>query len=508
MTTLELEGAEDSSEKNEVVQSLKRIQEVLLVNPSASIALLRELEVLAATDLNFVYNAGGILIDAGTALSDTSIIEEGITRTRYALVIFGGEVKFKGKLHYDLANGLLEIEKRAYMSERVKYNPFNDTLTEAKRTYLTSLAELSDSIPDVYVNYANCLSQFGRSLDAIDQYKAALSVDPHHPMALWNLAVELRHFAKLSQDGKLFVNAWRLVEQSLEGQRLEHYGYGEWRPQIEHLFAELSPLASEMDMQMGIADESDLYSTPYLSYIHENELFLSLNLSSNVAFPTASDDISPVLAGSVDLTELINEIKERYSYARVQMFRVHTHYSYGEFDDAVNYDSAEESELHSSETASLKTIVETCFLILDKLSQFVNQAFGFGRPVERVSYANLWKDSNGQYDTLLQAGNWFLYAMCDLGRDLAKDGSEGILKELRNYIVHRHVRVYGYATASNIRVDEHTITLSFEQLEECALQCLKLTRKATLYVVLATIFREWINNLDAPLRYYIPPRNW
>jgi len=201
MTTLEIEGADESSEKNEVVQSLRRIHDVLPINPGAAITLLRELEALAATDMNFVYNAGGVLIDAGAALLDTRIIEEGIARTRYALTIFDSEVKFKGKLHYDVANGLLEIEKRAYISERAKYNPFNDALTEAKRTYLTSLSELSDPIPDVYVNYANCLSQFGRSLDAIDQYKAALLVDRYHPMALWNLAIELRHFAKLSQDG-------------------------------------------------------------------------------------------------------------------------------------------------------------------------------------------------------------------------------------------------------------------------------------------------------------------
>ena len=75
-------------------------------------------------------------------------------------------------------------------------------LRRAKKLYRDALAGLANksgsSVSEVWVNYGNCLSGFGRYIEAIECYQKALAADSTNGMAAGNLGIELERAAQIA----------------------------------------------------------------------------------------------------------------------------------------------------------------------------------------------------------------------------------------------------------------------------------------------------------------------
>jgi tetratricopeptide (TPR) repeat protein len=111
------------------------------------------------------------------------------------------------------------------------YDPDTSPIVEAKQRFRDTVASADELNPVErsmrHVNYGNCLSRLGRTVEAIDQYVLAIAIAPDHAMAWGNLGIELEYYANVASDPSHLYNARDALTQALEGEQLErtaHYG--------------------------------------------------------------------------------------------------------------------------------------------------------------------------------------------------------------------------------------------------------------------------------------------
>lgn len=157
---------------------------------------------LAVTITTLALKAG-IFVDAGTAIGRPGKVREGTEIYETLLQVDADKrVYARYSLLYNAANGRSALyDLRS--SRRKSTVPTNDEdLRAAKRYYREALAEL-DVVDGpwpsrILVNTGNCMSRFGRFVEAIEYYEKALQADPTNGMAAGNLALELEHAALLT----------------------------------------------------------------------------------------------------------------------------------------------------------------------------------------------------------------------------------------------------------------------------------------------------------------------
>ena len=198
-----------------------------LVNQNAQEALnlLLTYEQEYADDINFRRNRGAFLIDIGSALEDSALVQRGIESIRQLLPNI--EAESRPMLLYNLGNGYVALHFIARRQPVFSFNPDTTPLVEAKRCYREALqgAEYLDANlrAELRVNYGNCLSHIGRSVEAIAEYNAALTDAPNHPMAWGNLGIELEHFAFVAGYLTLLREANEALNKALADNRLKVY---------------------------------------------------------------------------------------------------------------------------------------------------------------------------------------------------------------------------------------------------------------------------------------------
>ena len=189
-------------------EELLALKELALREPQKSFALLREYEDTFEGDPNLRFNSGGLLIDIGTDLNRPDLVEEGIQRIEGIL----GQFDDSSTLFYNLANGysaLSNLERRLEGAD-YRLDPDDTPLVRAKYYYRKALA-VNESNRDLrtqqWINYGNCLSGLGRTVEAMSAYDQALQLFPEHPMAKGNLGIELHHFARIADHSIFLLDA-------------------------------------------------------------------------------------------------------------------------------------------------------------------------------------------------------------------------------------------------------------------------------------------------------------
>ena len=92
--------------------------------------------------------------------------------------------------------------------------PLSETLQKAKSFYRDALVAVKDQNPylekQIWVNYGNCLDNFGRGVEALYSYDEALKIDPKFAMAIGNKAITSRRFATISgwYTGAIHIDAY------------------------------------------------------------------------------------------------------------------------------------------------------------------------------------------------------------------------------------------------------------------------------------------------------------
>ncbi|MGC1378549.1 MAG: hypothetical protein WA821_20120 [Anaerolineales bacterium] len=207
-------------------EQLEKLNSLSITKPQEALELLREYDEKYSRDINLWLNSGGILIDIGSDLFQINMVIEGITRLEAA--IEHGKID-EPTMFYNLANGYSALHNlyRQIDGENYIFDPDNTPLLRAKQFYRKALLKSDRLNPDLraqlWVNYGNCLSGLGRSVEALSAYDQALRFVPNHPMAKGNLAVELFYFARITRHSIFLLDANKMLEEVLSGKGLQKY---------------------------------------------------------------------------------------------------------------------------------------------------------------------------------------------------------------------------------------------------------------------------------------------
>ena len=173
-----------------------------------ALAIAQRLEESHPADQRVRLNNAGLFIDLGTALGVLSLVEEGITRldAQVGSVIIP-ETAQQALLLYNLANG---YTSRLRLQWADIWKSGGETLslhpdTRRAKTIHRRLDRRLDLVPAAErptrpVNFGNLLDHASRSVEALDQYEAALAIDPSHPAALAESAMAAWHSSLIPQE--------------------------------------------------------------------------------------------------------------------------------------------------------------------------------------------------------------------------------------------------------------------------------------------------------------------
>lgn len=487
-------------------EQLDKLNSLALSNPQDALALLSEYDDQYPEDINLGLTSGGILIDIGSDLLQNDLVLVGITRIE--AVVKSGKID-EPVVFYNLANGYSTLNNlyRQSQGKEYKLDPDDTHLLQAKHYYRETLRKNDqlnhDLRAQLWVNYGNCLSGLGRSVEALFAYDQALRFVPDHPMAKGNLAEELYYFARITHHPVFILDAYEMLEETLSENHLDKYAGACARQSFEHSLDKIADDISRLGLdrttqpeQEPISQSSD-YKRRYVGFCAKQRLFLNLchschrcnrYIEDNVAFSLISD-----LDDKISFTRLarvVNEIKERYAFARLLLFQaLYPNIDTVPIDDLTNYVDNLDYAVYGTRVASLKLAYEGAYNVLDKVAHFLNDYLEIGLKVGRsitfTTNGGIWREKkNGQLRPVLKDKcNYHLMGLYDVARDLDDDGYWGYLRLTRNALTHEylilHVEIIQWATDA----DKESLHLLYEDFVDQAVELLRLVRSVVIYLI-------------------------
>lgn len=451
-----------------------------------------------------------IFIDGGFALDDSSRVRKGTKIFEDMLLveeITGGYTRCS--ILYNAANGyssLYSLKKRK--GEEV-IPPNDKDLRRAKSLYRQAIEDLGNSEPSfasqVLINYGNCLSQFGRFIDAIEYYERAIQTDPTNGMAAGNLGIELERAARIMgcYRHEYIALAYDFLKQAL-GPNM-HLRFGSYQAvkdfqsrlaRLEHFInAHKKPVLPPKPTK---AHHDNKSQKDYIQFCISNGLFLNAWAGNKELSPGIIDDISfggittPASNNHLvpELLKTLNEIKESYSTARYLYFL-----SQGK---ATTLDTASQTTIYFNNsdfsingiyTGLCKTAYSHAFDVLDKVARIINTYFGIGE--QRSTFWNIFAEKQSQGETheirfiarktICDTHNPSMYALADLCIDYFENAKVDLktIDLRRNRITHDYLNVKLY-TAKD---DNKESVISLDGLKQQTKDVLRLAKYAVLYVV-------------------------
>lgn len=473
-----------------------------------------------------------ILIDGGFALADISKVKKGTKLLEDLLPveeIISGFARVS--ILYNIANGYSSLYSLKRQKGKALPPPNDSDLRNAKNFYSEAVANLQNSEPtfasQVLINYGNCLSQFGRFIDAIEYYELAMKIDPTNGMAAGNLGIELeratyimdkyRHeymalahdFLKRALGPKMHLRYGSL--QAVESfrvhlERLEHFISSHKKPV-------LPPKPAKTQISNKIQKE-------YINFCITNGLFLNAWAGDKELSPGIIDDISfgGITAPAKDshfvpeLLKTLNEIKEAYSTARYLYFL-----SQGKSDiledvsQSTVYFNNIDFSINGIYTGLCKTAYSRAFDVLDKVARIINIYFRIGD--QRSTFWNIFAEKQSQGETheirfiarksICDTKNSSMYALSDLCIDYFENAKVDLktIDSRRNRITHDYLNVKLYTA----KEDNKENVIGLDELKQQTKDVLRLAKYAVLYAVssinIAEMQREIPGKSTVPIIY-------
>ena len=453
-----------------------------------------------------------IYIDAGKELDDIQKVRKG-TKI-FVHILENQEEDYPiplSQIYYNAANGFDSLYKLRKKAGKTDPPPNDIDLRKAKKYYreAINLINLSDYkfLSQVEINYASCLSKFGRFFDAIDHYQKAYKIDNRNGMSAGNLGIELEHAARMmgSYYHQYIELAYQYIKQSLSPDMHLNYGTPSAKENFLYRLDYLEKFIQAHDpSELGKSISSSNIDDEYILFCLDNELFLNAWAGDRSLLPAITDDL---VFGSIttdiddhflvpELLRILNEIKESYATARYIFFlsqrdteelnqtaKLTTYFD--------NYDYS----INGLYTGFCKVSYSRAFDVLDKVARLINIYFNIGK--RNDSFWNLFavKQSQGQQQVIrfiarpeiCQINNFSLFALSDLCIDYFE--SEHIdLKTIdyrRNMITHDYLNVKLYVSKN-----DNDSVIELDELSRQTKDVLLLAKKATLYAVSAINISE------------------
>ena len=470
--------------------------------PEEALKLLRIYGKEYADDPNFLLNSGGLFIDIGSALRNSSLVNNGIKLIEKTLAN-SSERQTRAVLLYNLGNGYSELHTIRKGAPDFSFDPDSTPLVQAKARYREAL-ELSDSLDsgtavELFINYANCLSGLGRSVEAIFAYKKALAYEPDHPMAWGNLGVELEYFAFVAGNPAILVDAHEALVRALDGKHAQRIASPHARIHFEEALQRIEQQLNRIsvgDRRLHRPEFQRPHSAHYEAYVEfclKHGLFLNFCLDNPVCARRLGDSVTISPITEIDdeatfprLARVVNEIKERYAAARLLVFEACDHpYAVDPYDEITGYLGNLDYAVYGTRSAKLKIAFETTYNVLDKIAFFVNDYLALGIREREVSFSSIWRVRGAGHlrPAILQLGNPHLFGLYDISRDFEPEGSLRQLKVIRNLLAHRYLVLHIEGVHWTTEADSQKYHLGYREFFERTIELLQVVRSAVIYLI-------------------------
>lgn len=451
-----------------------------------------------------------IFIDGGFALGDSSKVKKG-TKIFEEIFLANGAPNgiTKSSIAYNAANGYSSLYSLKLSKGKGVIPPNDSDLRSAKSFYRQAIENLEDSEPSfasqVLINYGNCLSQFGKFIEAIQYYERAIRIDPTNGMAAGNLGIELERASRITgrYRHEYIALAHDFLKQALSPKMHLRYGspqaVEDFRSRLiglEHFInAHKKPVLPPKPAESHHRNKTQ---KAYIQFCISNGLFLNAWAGNKELSPGITDDISfGGITTSVndnhlvpELLRILNEIKESYTTARYLYFLSQNKTSI--LDNvsrtAIYFDNFDYS-INGVYTGLCKTAYSRAFDVLDKVARIVNTYFGIGK--RESTFWNIFAEKQSQGETheirfiarkaICDTQNFSMYALADLCIDYFEDAKVDFktIDMRRNRITHDYLNVKLYKAKD----DNKDTVIGLDELEQQTKDVLRLAKYAVLYAV-------------------------
>jgi hypothetical protein len=489
------------------------------IDPHRAISVIREWETKFADDPNFFLNKSSLLIDAGSALRDPKVIEQGIA------LLEEEKERNRGDLGcnkwFNLGNGYYAAEAAKRGPGNV-YSPTDTPMAKAKECYRKAIGKVSDEDLEfrasLQVNYGNTLDELWRLMEAIDEYEQALEIHPEHPIAWMRIGNCLMKLAESALNPQLIQDAIEAFTEALQDDRLERFGYGHERQSIQKFqiqarkrLQQVGGITTKNHHQLKIPTS---YNRDFVEYCTQHRLFLNFSLWRRPSPHPYEDSFRLTLVTRIDddtklnrLVRVFNELTERFAIARLLLFEANsTPYDTTFFDTITRYIDLSDCSVYGIRAAKLKLSLENAYNVLDKIALFLNDYLELGMTESSIYFFNIWKDpkSLNLRTPILDRDNTFLYALYDLSCDLEKDGYLEHHKQLRNTSTHRYFVLHAFQEWDWKISDGSDYHSEWVEFLEHAQKLLYLVRNALMYLIAGIDLEERVKKLGMEKVYKVP----
>lgn len=470
-------------------------------------------EAMASLEALDDEEAAALLIDAGGALLQTSLLDEGISRLELLQIS-----KPRSSLRsYFIANGRhLRATLARRVSSPIDVNLLND-LFEARIEHGKVQAD-QNADPKLRsqsaTNFGNALIETGRWIEALDFFQNAQRIWPRNGVAALREMQCLMGFHNAARSDPARFGTYSDLGRL--GQRL-----GELSKVVEDTYTEIGQIGGEKAVEQARHAVSQIkpprterktkVGDSFVDFIDRNSLALSLYCSSNqresgkvdtVAFQSVTDD-NWRSTSVPEIFAMLNIMKADFALARQLFYESRFNDSTTIFRETVKMSDTLDYSIYGVQVSAMCCAQRVSYDILDKIAVAVSGHLKI-KKAKRATFDGFWyeRDECGNKASLnrtieseLMAGNRGLLALYDLHRDTTKDVPEKAgflraLKDYRNSSTHRftvlHDETMGIERSSGKLVD-HEHVARFEAL---ALSSIKLSRAALFYFCDAINFAE------------------
>lgn len=386
---------------------------------------------------------------------------------------------------------------------------------------------------NLYTNYGNTLDRCGRKIAAIDYYKKALTINLGFGMAAGNLGVAYNHYARLVSNSshrdylhhfayRYLCDAIRSNNPNMVQKAVERY---------REIVEKYDTQYREQFLEQPLQTKEYLYKNgdeqKYREWAVKNTLFLNpLNDLPTSDLYIAADVIQlpPIVTTFKDRTDfhgMFNQIKQEYIYSRFQYYHSLVQVKTPHYADKDTFliDSMDYSQ-YSIRLEMLKSAFKTLYSLLDKIAYFINHYFELGIRDYDTSFFNIWKcekkGKNGyKYRSVLNPDeNLSLSSLYWISKDFyekfldSPNPQAERIKDIRNALEHRFVKITLYDHSSNFFVEDINDTafvLLEDELSSETLKLLKILREVIICLSITIgIEEKKRNSVRSPSEIVMP----
>jgi tetratricopeptide (TPR) repeat protein len=445
-----------------------------------------------------------VYIGIGLGMENSSFVWKGI-KEGTKLLKNEAFASYRGSIHYNLGNGYSNLfslkRKQDPCNDR---GPDNEELKQAKKHFRLAIEEIPKSdhylLPNLWTNYANCLSHLGRDIEALDKYDKALAIIPDFPMAVGNKAEALIRFADISGNFRsgIYQTAYQMLQSIIENPDLDQLGGQQARQafqkdmvRIESLFDDHVKLMEPVihpPFNFGLIDE---FKRNYIQFCLEKKIFLNLHVHSDACNAAIGDPVFIQIITAIDDDNTfsqyaiqINQIKEDFIVARLQLFlALYRSKIFDDISQMTTFVRYSETSTFTLYTGLLKAAFRSVFGILDKVACFVNEFCQVGLKETSIQFSNpeprccVWKEGKYIRQQILQKNNPSLFAIYDIYLDFST-GYYSSFHGIRNALTHRRLEI-----VHNDRPFDDIGTIGFSDMVNKTIDLMQLTRAVILYLI-------------------------